>query len=233
MNTPVLPGIKACIFDAYGTLFDVSSVARAARDVLGPKWIDFSHVWRMKQLQYTWMRSLSGNYVDYWQVTGDALDYTMASMDFEDDELRDRLMGLYLEILAYKEVPEALKQLKQKGCKMAILSNATPKMIGSALEFNQLGGVFSDVISADDAKQYKPHPSIYQLGADRLGLPKEQICLITSNGWDAYSAKAFGFPVLWCNRFDQRPEHLSATPDGTIENLSALSNCIAIKKTKG
>ncbi len=230
MNTPVLSGIKACIFDAYSTLFDVSSVARAAKDALGPKWIDFSHMWRMKQLQYAWMRSLTGNYADFWQVTGDALDYTIASMDFEDDELRDRLMGLYLEILAYKEVPDTLKQLKQNGCKMIILSNATPKMLDSAIKFNQLGGYFSAVISAEEAKKYKPHPDFYQLGADRLGLPKEQICFITSNGWDAYSAKAFGFTTLWCNRFDQRPEHLPESPDGVIENLSQLPACLYPKK---
>lgn len=226
MNTAVLPGIKVCVFDAYGTLFDISSVARGAQDVLGHKWIAFSEMWRMKQLQYAWLRSLSGNYADYWQVTRDALDFTMDTLGFEDEALRDRLMDLFLEILAYPEVPETLKLLKKQGIKMSILSNGSPKMISSALKSNQLGGFFEHVISVDEIGRFKPHPSAYQLVVDRMKRPLEQVCLLTSNGWDAYSAKAFGFKVLWCNRFDQMPEHIPQTPDGVIDSLSTLPDCL-------
>ena len=222
MKNNALTGIEACVFDAYGTLFDVSSVARGAQDELGASWQALSDLWRMKQLQYTWLRGLSGKHADFWQVTGDALDFAMTSIGIADSGLRNRLMGLYLRISAYPEVKETLNRLKANGVKLAILSNGTPAMLSSAVDNANLGGLFDAVLSVEEVGVFKPHSSVYQLAVDRLAVAPKQICFISSNGWDAFSAKAFGFHVLWCNRFAQVPERIPDVPDGEILDLSEL-----------
>ena len=222
MKNNALTGIEACVFDAYGTLFDVSSVARGAQDELGASWQALSDLWRMKQLQYTWLRGLSGKHADFWQVTGDALDFAMTTAGIADNGLRNRLMDLYLRISAYPEVKETLCRLKACGFKLAILSNGTPAMLSSAVDNANLGGLFDAVLSVEEVGVFKPHSSVYQLAADRLAVAPKQICFISSNGWDAFSAKAFGFHVLWCNRFAQVPERIPDLPDGEILDLSEL-----------
>ena len=222
MKNNALTGIEACVFDAYGTLFDVSSVARGAQDELGASWQALSDLWRMKQLQYTWLRGLSGKHADFWQVTGDALDFAMTSIGITDNGLRTRLMDLYLRISAYPEVKETLRRLKASGVKLAILSNGTPAMLSSAVDNANLGGLFDAVLSVEEVGVFKPHSSVYQLAVDRLAVTPKQICFISSNGWDAFSAKAFGFHVLWCNRFAQVPERIPDVPDGEILDLSEL-----------
>ena len=222
MKNNALTGIEACVFDAYGTLFDVSSVARGAQDELGASWQALSDLWRMKQLQYTWLRGLSGQHADFWQVTGDALDFAMTSIGIADSGLRNRLMDLYLRISAYPEVKETLCRLKASGVKLAILSNGTPAMLSSAVDNANLGGLFDAVLSVEEVGVFKPHSSVYQLAVDRLAVAPKQICFISSNGWDAFSAKAFGFHVLWCNRFAQVPERIPDLPDGEILDLSEL-----------
>ena len=222
MKNNALTGIEACVFDAYGTLFDVSSVARGAQDELGASWQALSDLWRMKQLQYTWLRGLSGQHADFWQVTGDALDFAMTSIGIADSGLRNRLMDLYLRISAYPEVKETLCRLKASGLKLAILSNGTPAMLSSAVDNANLGGLFDAVLSVEEVGVFKPHSSVYQLAVDRLAVAPKQICFISSNGWDAFSAKAFGFHVLWCNRFAQVPERIPDVPDGEILDLSEL-----------
>lgn len=222
MKNNALTGIEACVFDAYGTLFDISSVARGAQDELGASWQALSDLWRMKQLQYTWLRGLSGNHADFWQVTGDALDFAMTSIGIADNGLRNRLMDLYLRISAYPEVKETLCRLKARGVKLAILSNGTPAMLSSAVDNANLGGLFDAVHSVEEVGVFKPHSSVYQLAVDRLAVAPKQICFISSNGWDAFSAKAFGFHVLWCNRFAQVPERIPDVPDGEILDLSEL-----------
>ena len=222
MKNNALTGIEACVFDAYGTLFDVSSVARGAQDELGASWQALSDLWRMKQLQYTWLRGLSGKHADFWQVTGDALDFGMGSIGIADSGLRNRLMDLYLRISAYPEVKETLCRLKASGVKLAILSNGTPAMLSSAVDNANLGGLFDAVLSVEEVGVFKPHSSVYQLAVDRLAVAPKQICFISSNGWDAFSAKAFGFHVLWCNRFAQVPERIPDVPDGEILDLSEL-----------
>ena len=227
MKNNALTGIEACVFDAYGTLFDVSSVARGAQDELGASWQALSDLWRMKQLQYTWLRGLSGKHADFWQVTGDALDFAMTSIGIADSGLRNRLMGLYLRISAYPEVKETLNRLKANGVKLAILSNGTPAMLSSAVDNANLGGLFDAVLSVEEVGVFKPHSSVYQLAVDRLAVAPKQICFISSNGWDAFSAKAFGFHVLWCNRFAQAPERIPDVPDGEILDLSELPDWLA------
>lgn len=229
MTAQTMTGIEACVFDAYGTLFDVSSVARGARDALGDQWQALSDLWRTKQLQYTWLRGLAGHHADFWQVTGDALDYAMTTLKIADVDLRDRLMHLYLGLSAYPEVPEMLRRLKAGGMKLAILSNGTPTMLASAAHNAGIDHLFDAVLSVEEVGVYKPHPSVYRLAADRLQIPPEKICFLSSNSWDAFSAKAFGYRVLWCNRFGQVPERIPESPDGEIADLSGLPELLNTK----
>ncbi len=228
-NIPALrlTGIRACVFDAYGTLFDVTSAAVRAKDALGKRWQPLSDLWRTKQLQYTWLRALMGRHVDFWQVTGDALDYAMASLAIQDASLRSRLMNLYLELDAYPEVKETLSRLKAAGLRLAILSNGAPRMLAAAVKNSGLAELIDDVFSVEEVGVYKPHPKVYGLAAERLAIAREQVCFLSSNAWDAYAAKAFGFRVLWCNRFEQAPERIPERPDGEITTLAALPGIVA------
>jgi 2-haloacid dehalogenase len=226
MNTPRLAGVEACVFDAYGTLFDVNSAARTAQNSLGEKWQSLAELWRAKQLQYTWLRGLTGHHRDFWQVTGDALDFAMSTMHVEDSALRSRLMNLYLVLSAYPEVPDVLTRLKTAGMKIAILSNGTPTMLAAAAANAGIADLLDAVLSVEEVKVYKPHPSVYRLACERLKVATGQVCFVSSNGWDAYSAKAFGFRVLWCNRSGQCPERISETPDAEISTLAALPDIV-------
>lgn len=226
MNTMQLHDVKACVFDAYGTLFDFNSAASAAKDELGDDWQRLSDLWRLKQLQYTWLRGLAEHHADFWQVTGDALDFALATLKIERPGLRDRLMNLYLQLSTYPEVPAMLRELKGRGMKLAILSNGTPPMLAAMVRNSGLDGVFDAVLSVEEVGVYKPHPLVYGLASQRLQLAPSRICFLSSNGWDAYSAKAFGFQVIWCNRFGQAAERIPATPDGEIKDLAALPGMV-------
>ncbi|WP_300338207.1 haloacid dehalogenase type II [Accumulibacter sp.] len=217
-----ISGVEACVFDAYGTLFDFNTAALAARDELGDDWQRLSDLWRQKQLQYTWLRGLAGRHADFWQVTGDALDFSLATLQIDRPGLRARLMDLYLHLGTYPEVAATLRELKAGGMKLAILSNGTPAMLAAVVTSSGLDGVFDAVLSVEDVGAFKPHPAVYGLASDRLRVAPAAICFLSSNGWDAYSAKAFGFRVLWCNRFGQAAERIPETPDGEISDLSAL-----------
>lgn len=227
MATHRLPGIRACVFDAYGTLFDFNSAARHAQDALGPKWAALSEAWRAKQLQYTWLRSLMGRHIDFWRLTGDALDWAMANLEIHDPALRERLMSLYLSLDAYPDVAEMLAALKKGGRKLAILSNGAPAMLASAVGNAKLERTLDAVISVEEVGVYKPDPRVYRLAVDRLGVNAAEICFVSSNAWDAYAAKAFGMRVAWCNRFGQAPERLPDAPDAQITRLSELPALLA------
>lgn len=222
-----LRDIQACVFDAYGTLFDVSSVARLEGEALGDRQAALSELWRAKQLQYSWLRGLGGRHADFWQVTGEALDFAMASVGLDDPALRERLMSLYLRIQAYPEVRAALEALRARGLKTAILSNGSPSMLDAAVRNAGLGQALDHVLSVEQVGVFKPHPSVYQLAVDTLGVPRERICFLSSNGWDAWSAKSFGFRALWCNRTGQQPETLPWAPDGELRDLSTLASLVA------
>lgn len=230
MNTKRSPasGIHGCVFDAYGTLFDVNSAARLAQETLGNKWQDLAELWRLKQLQYAWLRSLAGRHTDFWQLTGDALDFALDSLKLAKPHLREQLMELYLRLSAYPEVKSVLAHLKARDLKCAILSNGSPRMLTSAVENAGIQNFLNAVLSVEEVQVYKPHPAVYQLAVDRLGLQADEICFISSNGWDAYSAKAFGFYVIWCNRFDQVPERIPTTPDAEISTLSELPKMVGV-----
>lgn len=227
MSHAKLNNIEACVFDAYGTLFDVSSVARGAHDALGDDCLALSDLWRSKQLQYTWLRGLAGHHADFWQVTGDALDFALTSLKIEQPGLRDRLLNLYLSIEAYPEVQPTLQRLKDMGLKTAILSNGSPAMLNAAVNNAKLGKMLDAVLSVESVGTFKPHPDVYRLASKHFALSPEKICFLSSNGWDAFSAKAFGFQVLWCNRFGQAPEHIPALPDGEIKTLAELLDWLA------
>ncbi len=221
-----LSGIEACVFDAYGTLFDVNSAARAAQDSLGERWQPLAELWRAKQLQYTWLRGLAGHHADFWQVTADALDFALSTMKLEDPALPARLMNLYLVLSAYPEVSGNLKRLKAAGMKLAILSNGTPAMLAAAAANAGIADLLDAVLSVEEVKVYKPHPAVYGLASERLNVSAGRICFLSSNGWDAYSAKASGLHVLWCNRSGQAPERIPETPDGQITTLAELPDIV-------
>lgn len=216
------PAVQVCAFDAYGTLFDVNSAARQERDRLGEKWQPLAETWRTKQLQYTWLRSLMARHVDFWQVTGDALDFALASVKIDDPALRERLMELYLKLNAYPDVKDVLTRLKAAGKKLAILSNGSPRMLAAAAQSAGIEGLFDAVLSIEAVGIYKPHPSVYRMVIDRFNLSPTRVCFVSSNGWDAYAAKAFGFKTVWCNRFGQLGERIPETPDAEIASLGDL-----------
>jgi len=221
-----LHGIEACVFDAYGTLFDVNSAARTAQDWLGEKWQPLAEMWRAKQLQYTWLRGLAGPHADFWQVTGDALDFALSTLQLEDSALRARLLNLYMVLSAYPEVPDTLKRLKTAGRKLAILSNGTPAMLAAAAANAGIVDLLDAILSVEEVKVYKPHPAVYGLACERLNVVAARVCFLSSNAWDAYSAKAFGFRVIWCNRFGQAPERIPETPDAQIATLAELPDIV-------
>jgi 2-haloacid dehalogenase len=223
-----LTGIRACVFDAYGTLFDVNSAAQRTQDALRDKWQQFAEVWRAKQLQYTWLRSLTGKHVDFWQLTGEALDFALDTLKLPNGQLRDHLMGLYLRLGAYPEVEKTLTRLKAGGIKCAILSNGSPTMLSASVENAGIADLLDAVLSVEELKVYKPYRTVYQLAVDRLSLKASAICYVSSNGWDAYSAKAFGFHVIWCNRSSQVPERIPETPDAEIRTLSDLLEIVGV-----
>jgi len=222
MSRAPLSGIRACVFDAYGTLFDVASAAAACRDVLGDDAARLSALWRDKQLQYTWLRAVQGRHADFWQVTGDALDFTMEGLGRTDPALRERLMRLYLTLAPFPEVVETLRDLRARGLGTAILSNGSPAMLAAAVESAGLQNLLDAVLSVEEVGIYKPHPSVYQLAVDRLGVPAYAIAFMSSNGWDAYGASAFGMRVIWCNRTCQPRERLPGMPDREIRSLAEL-----------
>ena len=222
MNAAPLTGIKACVFDAYGTLFDFASAARACRDDLGENAAKLTALWRDKQIQYTWLRAVQNLHADFWQVTGDGLDFALETLGIQKPALRERLMNLYLTLETFPEVPDVLKRLKAAGMRTAILSNGSPKMLAAVVSASKLDPLLDAVLSVEEAGVFKPHASVYQLAVDRLGVPASAISFQSSNAWDAYAAKAFGMQVVWCNRYGQRPERLPGTPDREIKSLAEL-----------
>lgn len=222
-----LEGIKACVFDAYGTLFDFASAAARCQDVPDQKLGALTSLWREKQLQYTWLRSLQGTYADFWQVTGDALDYALDSLDIASPELQSKLMELYLTPAPFPEVPSVLAELRKAGFRTAILSNGSETMLQSAVSAGGLTGLFDAVLSVDAVKVFKPHPGVYAYGLETLGLRADEVSFQSSNAWDAYGASNFGMRVVWCNRYGHRPERLPGAPDCEVRDLSELPGLLA------
>jgi len=214
--------IHACVFDAYGTLLDVNAAAARCQEELGDKADRLADLWRAKQLQYTWLSSLMGQHRDFYDLTRRALDFALDTLDLGGGPLRDKLMALYEVLDAYAEVPPLLESLKGAGLKTAILSNGTPEMLASAVRAAGINAHLDAVISIEDVGIYKPAPEVYQLAVDRLNVAKQNICFVSSNGWDATGAAAFGFQVAWVNRTAQHPETLGFPPRAELKDLSGL-----------
>lgn len=222
MTNTRLAGIRACVFDAYGTLFDLATPAAGCREMLGDKAGALTTLWRDRQLQYTWLRGLQGRHADFWQVTGDALDFALETLGLEDATLRKRLMDLYLALDTFPDVPKMLARLKKAGLKTAILSNGSPRMLEAIVDNAGLRPVLDAVLSVEEVGVFKPHPKVYQLAVDKLAVEPAAIAFQSSNAWDAHAASAFGMKVVWCNRYGQRRERLPGEPDREIKSLVEL-----------
>jgi 2-haloacid dehalogenase len=211
---------RGYVFDAYGTLFDVHSVIEAGREIT-PDPLVLSTIWRQKQLEYTWLRSLMGRYEDFWAVTESALGYAIGRLGLEASEAqRRRLMDAYLSLRCFPEVPEAVARLA--GRPRAILSNGSPRMLAAAVASSGLGAAFAHVLSVDAVKVYKPSPLVYALAPRALGLPADALLFVSSNAWDVAGAKAFGFQVAWCNRLGAPEEELGLRADLVVTGLDHL-----------
>jgi len=229
MAAKTITGIKACVFDAYGTLFDIAAAANRCKDALGDKAGPLTDIWRTKQLQYTWLRSLMREYTEFWKVTGDALDYAMATLGIEDKALRKRLMEVYLHLDAYPEVKDMLKTLKDAGIKTAVLTNGNPRMVKAAVKSAGLTKLLDACLSVDSVGIYKPDPRVYKLGETALKTKAKNACFMSSNAWDAWAAAHFGYNVVWVNRFGQQPERLPGKIKREIRSLTELPAILGIR----
>lgn len=219
--------VTACVFDAYGTLFDVHSPTAKVASEIGADADAVSRMWRQKQLEYTWLRSLMKDHADFRVVTRDALDYALAAHGVANADLADRMMDLYMMLDAYPDARPALEALKAAGLKTAILSNGSPDMLCAAVTSAGLDGVLDMSLSVEDVGVFKPDSRVYQLAVDRLGVQqRSEICFVSTNGWDAAGAAHFGFSVVWMNRFGLEIERLPGRPKHIIEGLDALPDLV-------
>ncbi|HEY1720847.1 MAG TPA: haloacid dehalogenase type II [Magnetospirillaceae bacterium] len=222
----MLSGIVACVFDAYGTLFDLDKIASVARDALGDREKPLSQLWRAKQLEYSWLRSLMGRHADFWHVTGESLDYALASLGIDDPSLRAKLMEAYLSPPAFDDVTSTLKSLRTAEFKLTILSNGSPTMLTSAIKGANLNDLLDKPLSVETVGVFKPHPSVYRLATDAFDCQPTQIAFISSNGWDIAGASAFGFQTVWVNRRKAPREILPAGPHNEITTLAELTGLL-------
>jgi len=214
--------VKACVFDAYGTLFDFASAADGCREELGDRTDELTALWRDKQLQYTWLRGMQNRHTDFWTVTGEALDFSLETLGIQGRVLRERLMSLYRSLEVFEEVPEVLSGLRDAGFKTAILSNGSAAMLNAVVDAAGIRPQLDHVLSVDEVGVFKPHPSVYQMALDRLGMQANEVAFQSSNAWDAHAASALGMKGVWCNRYKQRRERLPGEPDYEIRNLREL-----------
>ncbi|GGW37976.1 haloacid dehalogenase [Gemmobacter lanyuensis] len=221
--------IRAVVFDAYGTLFDVNAAAREAaahHALLADVWPDLSQDWRRKQLEYTWLRSLMEDHADFWKITADALDWALEAHGLNDLGLRTRLLDLYRELPAYPEAAAMLAQLKGMGVKRAILSNGTPSMLNSAMTAAGLQGAFDKILSIEEVGIYKPAPRVYDLVMEHFAVEPAGVLFVSSNGWDIAGAGSFGFRTLWVNRAGLPVDRLPHRPHHVAPDLSHLTDLL-------
>ena len=220
--------ITTCIFDAYGTLFDVAAAARQAAaepefPALKDRWPDLASHWRLKQLQYTWLRAISQAHTDFWQVTQDGLDWALEATGLESDAaLRQRLLDLYWELQAFPEVPAMLAALKEAGLQTGILSNGSPQMLNGAVQSAGVGDVLDDVLSVESVGVFKPDRRVYDLVGQRFGCVPGEVLFVSSNGWDAAGAAGYGFQTAWVNRAAEPVDRLPWTPQTILTDLTTI-----------
>ncbi|WP_417838692.1 haloacid dehalogenase type II [Tritonibacter scottomollicae] len=225
--------IKTCIFDAYGTLFDVAAAARQAAaepdfPQLSDNWATLAQTWRLKQLQYTWLRAVTEAHTDFWQVTQDGLDWALEAAGLDGQPaLRQRLLDLYWELAAYPEVPAMLRALKDAGYQTAILSNGSPQMLAGAVDSAGLGDVLDDVLSVESVGIFKPAAAVYDLVGQRFGDERPEVLFVSSNGWDAGCATGYGFTTAWVNRADEPVDRLPWRPAHVLSDLTPIPDIAA------
>jgi len=216
-----MKNIKAIIFDAYGTLFDVNSAAEKCRDKIGDKWERFANFWRTTQLEYTWLRSLMNRHKDFWQITEDSLDKSMKTFDI-DPSMRNELLNLYKVLSPYKEVPDTLKALKEKKFKLAILSNGTPSLLDELVKSNDLENLFDDIFSIEQVGVYKPSSRVYDMPIKKYNISKSEVAFLSANTWDVSGGGNYGYQSIWVNRNNNIFDNLDFKPKYQITNLNKL-----------
>jgi 2-haloacid dehalogenase len=220
-----MKNIKAIIFDAYGTLFDVNSAAEKCKDKIGDKWEAFANYWRTTQLEYTWLRSLMKRHKDFWRVTEDSLDKAMKAFEI-DSLMRNELLDLYKILSPFKEVPEVLRSLKEKNLKLAILSNGTPTLLNQLVKSNNLDNLFDDLFSIEEVGIYKPDSKVYDLPIQKYQIKKNEVAFLSANTWDVSGGGNYGYNSIWVNRNNNIFDNLDYKPQNEIKNLKELLNII-------
>ena len=216
-----MKNIKAIIFDAYGTLFDVNSAAEKCKDKIGDKWEGFANYWRTTQLEYTWLRSLMKRHKDFWKVTEDSLDKSMKTYNI-DSSMKNELLNLYKKLSPFKEVPEVLKLLKEKNFKLAILSNGTPSLLKELVKSNKLDNIFDDLFSIEEVGIYKPDSKVYDMPINKYQIKKEEIAFLSANTWDVSGGGNYGYNSIWVNRNNNIFDNLDFKPKIQITDLKQL-----------
>ena len=216
-----MKNIKAIIFDAYGTLFDVNSAAEKCKEKIGDKWGGFSNYWRITQLEYTWLRSLMKRHKDFWKITEDSLDKSMKAYKI-DSSMKNELLYLYKILSPFNEVPEVLKTLKKKNLKLAILSNGTPSLLNQLVKSNNLENIFNDIFSIEEVGIYKPDSKVYDMPIKKYQIKKEEVVFLSSNTWDVSGGGNYGYNSIWVNRNNNIFDNLDYKPKNEIKNLTEL-----------
>jgi len=220
-----MKNIKAIIFDAYGTLFDVNSAAEKCKGNIGDKWESFANYWRTTQLEYTWLRSLMKRHKNFWQITEDSLDKSMKAFKI-DNTMRNELLNLYKTLSTYSEVPEILKKLKEKKYKLSILSNGTPTLIDELVKSNNLDNIFDDIFSVEEVGIYKPEPKVYDIPIKKYKIEKNEVAFLSANTWDVSGGGNYGYKAIWVNRNNNIFDNLDYNPKNEINNLKELLEII-------
>ena len=218
--------ITTCVFDAYGTLFDVNAACRELSKEVGDKWNELSSLWRLRQVEYTWLRNSMEEYIDFWKITSDALDYAMETLNIKNIKLRKELLSLYLNLEAYPEVKSVLENIKNMGLKTAILSNGNKKMLESAVSNAKIQNLMDEILSVDDCKVYKPSSEVYDLVERKMGVKNEKVLFFSSNAWDMHAASNYGFKTIWVNRFQGKLEKLPGKPYKIISSLEHIEKIL-------
>ena len=220
-----MKNIKAIIFDAYGTLFDVNSAAEKCKYKIGDKWEAFANYWRTTQLEYTWLRSLMKRHKDFWQITEDSLDKSMSVFKI-DNSMKDELLNLYKILSPFDEVPEVLKSLKEKNFKLAILSNGTPSLLNELVQSNNLNNLFDDIFSIEEVGVFKPDSKVYDMPVKKYKIEKNEVAFLSANTWDVSGGGNYGYNSIWVNRNNNIFDNLDYIPKNKITNLNELISII-------
>ena len=220
-----MKNIKAIIFDAYGTLFDVNSAAEKCKDKIGDKWEGFANFWRTTQLEYTWLRSLMKRHKDFWQVTEDSLEKSMNAFKI-DKAMKNELLNLYKVLNTFPEVKDVLNKLKEKNYKLAILSNGTPALLNELVKSNNLDNIFDDIFSIEEVGIYKPDAKVYDMPIKKYKIQKEEVVFLSANTWDISGGGNYGYSSIWVNRNNSIFDNLDYKPKDEVKNLNQLLDIV-------